>query len=121
MKKIPLPEVETPAVLGVDDFAFHNRTRYGTILVDLEKRRPIDLLADREGKTLENWLRVHPGVKIVDRDRSQVYANAITVVCPDAIQVADRWHLLKNLSENVVKFLDTKATMVRQIAGEVAA
>jgi transposase len=121
IRKTPLPRVETPAVLGVDDFAFRKGITYGTILVDLDKRKPIDLLSDRESKTLENWLIAHPGVKIVARDRSQVYANAITTVCPDAIQIADRWHLLKNLSENVVKFLDSHATSVRQIAGEVAA
>jgi transposase len=120
IRKTPLLRVETPAVLGVDDFAFRKGITYGTILVDLDKRKPIDLLPDREGKTLESWLIAHPGVKIVARDRSQVYANAITTVCPDAIQIADRWHLLKNLSENVVKFLDGQATSIRQIAGEVA-
>ena len=120
MKKTPLPEVVSPAVLGVDDFAFHKRTRYGTILVDLEKRCPIDLLPDREGKTLEEWLKAHPGVKTVIRDRSLVYANAITTVCPDAIQVADRWHLLKNLSENMIKFLDTRRVIIRQVVQQVA-
>lgn len=121
MKITPMPEVVTPAVLGVDDFAFHKRTRYGTILVDLEKRRPVDLLPDREGKTLETWLQAHTGVSIAVRDRSPVYANAIARVCPAAKQVADAWHLLKNLSENIEKYLDTKATIIRQLAREVAA
>lgn len=72
IKNTPLSVVETPLVLGVDDFAFRKGNTYGTILVDLEKRKPIDVLPDPEGKTLEDWLMVHPGVKIVARDRSQV-------------------------------------------------
>ncbi len=70
MRKTALPEVVTPKVLGVDDFAFKKGQTYGTILVDLEKRVPVDLLPDREGKTLEEWLKAHPGVEVVTRDRS---------------------------------------------------
>lgn len=62
MRKTPLPEVKTPKVLGIDDFAFRKGNTYGTILVDLEQRKPIDLLPDREGKTVEEWLKAHPGV-----------------------------------------------------------
>ncbi len=99
MKKTALPEVVTPKVLGVDEldlkltdgeahpnfigpYAFKKGHTYGTILVDLEKRVPVDLLPDREGKTLEEWLKAHPGVEVVTRDRSAVYANAITEACP---------------------------------------
>jgi transposase len=97
---VSAPEVVTPKVLGVDDFAFKKGHTYGTILVDgpkrglssgPEKRVPVDLLPDREGKTLKEWLKAHPGVEVVTRDRSPVYANAITEACPTAIQVADRW------------------------------
>jgi transposase len=101
MRKTALPEVVTPKVLGVDEVdlklcfigphAFKKGHTYGTILVDLEKRVPVDLLPDREGKTLEEWLKAHPGVEMVTRDRSPVYANAITMACPDAVQIADRW------------------------------
>lgn len=119
IKRIVLPPVITPKVLGVDDFAFKKGHRYGTILVDLEKRVPIDLLPDREGKTLEDWLKSHPGVEIITRDRSTVYANAISAACPDAIQVADRWHLLKNLSENVERYLDTQRSLIRETAQQV--
>jgi transposase len=73
-------------------------------------------LPDREGKTLENWLREHPGIELVTRDRSSVYANAITTACPDAVQVADRWHLLKNLSEAVERFLDTQRPAIQEAA-----
>ncbi len=119
-KKTVLPQVVTPKVLGVDDFAFKKGHTYGTILVDLEKRVPVDLLPDREGKTLEEWLKAHPGVEVVTRDRSSVYANAITTACPDAVQVADRWHLLKNLSENLERYLDTQRTLIREVAQELS-
>jgi transposase len=120
MKKTALPEVVTPKVLGVDDFAFKKGHTYGTILVDLEKRVPVDLLPDREGKTLEEWLKAHPGVEVVTRDRSAVYANAITTACPTAIQVADRWHLLKNLSENLEKLLDSERSLIKEAAQELS-
>jgi transposase len=121
MKRAPVREVVTPAVLGVDDFAFRKRDTYGTILVDLERRQPVDLLPDREGETLENWLKAHPGVAIVSRDRSSVYAHAISNACPEAIQVADRWHLLKNLRENTARFLDTQRALIREVALEISA
>jgi transposase len=118
LRRIPAPEINTPTVLGVDDFAFRKGNSYGTILIDLEKRKPVDLLPDREGKTLENWLLAHPGVAIFSRDRSSIYANAIRNICPEAIQVADRWHLLKNLGENSAKYLDTQRTFIKETARE---
>lgn len=90
------PSIVTPRVLGVDDFAFRKRKRYGTILVDLQQHRPIDILPDRAGETLSRWLTAHPGVETVSRDRSQAYAGGINEGAPKAVQVVDRWHLLKN-------------------------
>lgn len=119
MKKTPLPSIETPTVLGIDDFAFRKGNTYGTILVDLERRKPIDLLPDREGKTLEAWLTAHPGIEIVSRDRSSVYAHAVTRAAPTAVQVADRWHLLKNLSESLERYLDTQRSLVKAVAQEL--
>jgi transposase len=107
-------ESATPRIIGVDDFAFRRGQRYGTLLVDLERRCPIDLLPDREAETLSAWLRAHPGIEIVTRDRSKTYACALTEGTPAAVQVADRWHLLKNLREALEKLLKRQLQQKRQ-------
>ncbi|WP_216850898.1 ISL3 family transposase, partial [Acidisphaera sp. L21] len=80
-------------VIGIDDFAWKRGQRYGTLLCDLELRRIVDLLPDREPATIEAWLTAHPEITIVSRDRGGGYAQAATNAAPQAVQVADRWHL----------------------------
>lgn len=99
LRRVPLPSRPTPRVLGVDDWAIRKGQTYGTILVDLEAHRVVDLLPDRTGTTLARWLRRHPAVTRVTRDRSTEYTRAITAALPTAIQVADRWHLLLNVRQ----------------------
>jgi transposase len=99
-------DAPTPRVLGIDDWAIRKGHRYGTILVDLERGEVIDLLPGREGEPLRQWLTDHPGAEIISRDRASAYAQAASEAAPKAIQVADRWHLLKNIREMLERFFE---------------
>jgi transposase len=105
----------TPRVLGVDDWAKRKRHTYGTILVDLEQHRLVDLLPDRTAATLASWLQDRPGVEIVSRDRSGAYAEGVARGAPDAVQVADRFHLAKNLGETVAQVLERHRADLREV------
>src|SRR3954469_18441861 len=106
-----------PRILGVDDWAWRRGQRYGTIICDLERRRVIDLLPDRTGETLASWLRQHgKDAVVVSRDRAGAYAEGIRAGAPQAIQVADRWHLMVNASEALRRVLDRHSGALRRAA-----
>jgi transposase len=115
-----VPE-RAPRVLGVDDFAFRKGKRYGTLLVDVESGRVIDVLPDRECDTIAAWLTAHPGAEIICRDRATAYSKAIKEAAPDALEVADRWHLLQNLAAAVEKTCHQHRSCLRKHAEDETA
>ena len=119
---VPAQEEETEvSELGVDDFAFRKGHRYGTILVDLVRRRVLDLLPDRTADSLAAWLKAHPSVKIVSRDRASAYSEGAKEGAPQARQVADRFHLLKNTSDMLERLLTRHYKHLRETARQVRA
>ncbi|MGW0964066.1 ISL3 family transposase [Streptomyces gelaticus] len=102
LEEPPGPE-RAPRVLGVDEFAFRRGRRYGTILVDVEAGQVVDVLPGRTSETFATWLAAHPGAEIICRDRASSYTKAIRAAAPGALEVADRWHLLQNLSDAIEK------------------
>lgn len=112
--KSETPDDEDVSVIGIDDWAYKRGQRYGTIIVDLQHHRLVDLLPDRSVSSVANWLRKHPGIRIVSRDRAGIYADGIRQGLPSAMQIADRWHILKNLGDAVERFVSRQRLPSRE-------
>jgi transposase len=115
VRRLPLPVIPPLQAIGVDDWAYRKRQRYGTIVVDLEQRRPVALLHDREAETLAEWLRAHPGVTMIARDRLKAYMDGARAGAPQATQVADRFHLLQNLAEALDQVFSTHGQALQAV------
>lgn len=115
IRRSVVPLGDTPRVLSIDDFALRRGHVYGSLLVDLERRHLVDLLPDRTVATVADWLRAHPGVQVVSRDRSGDYAAGARQGAPEAVQVADRFHLLKNLGEAIERVLQRHTGLVQAV------
>jgi transposase len=104
----------SPRFVGIDDWAWCKGQRYGTIVVDLETNHVIDLLPDRDAATVKAWLEAHPGIELVSRDRASAYSKAASEGAPDAQQVADRWHLLKNVREAIERLFERHLPVIAE-------
>jgi transposase len=122
IKAAPVPEVGKVRVLGVDDFAFKKGSTYGTILVNLEEHKVVDLLPERSQESLVAWFGSHPatGVEVATRDRSNIYREGLAKGAPGATHVADRWHLLHNLTLTLEEYLLQQRPILRKAAAPEA-
>lgn len=119
VRRLPLPTPPTVQIVGVDDWSWRKGQRFGTMLVDLEQHRVAALLPERTPESTAAWLATHPTITTVTRDRSGIYADGIRQGAPTAVQVADRWHLVKNLSEALERFLLGQRTVLRAAASTI--
>lgn len=118
VRRLPLPAPKDLRVIGIDDWAYKKGQSYGTIVVDHESGEVVDLLPDRMPETVATWLMEHPHIVVVSRDRAEANAQAIRLGAPMAVQIADRWHLLKNLSEALLRvFQMHHQTIEKRLAG----
>ena len=111
------PRTDPLIVAGIDDWAFRKNHRYGTIVCDLERRRIVTLLPDRETATVRAWLSDHPEIRVVSRDRGGGYGEAAAKALPDAVQVADRWHLMENASAAFLNAVRRSMRVIRTAIG----
>lgn len=120
LRRAPLPTHPQVTVLGVDDFAFRRGRSYGTSVLDLERHQVIDLLPDRSQATFAAWLRQHPQVQVISRDRGGDYAAGARLGAPQALQIADRFHLLVNAGEALERCLTRHSALLTQAAQSCA-
>jgi transposase len=121
IRAAPCPDPGQPTIIGLDDWAYKRGRRYGTIVCDLDRHRAIDLLPERSAESTSAWLKGQPQVEVIARDRSGLYADAATRGAPQAMQVADRWHLVDNLADALEKFLLTRSAQLKEVAAAIAA
>src|SRR5947209_1698138 len=115
LRAVACPPPKSVRILGVDDWAWKKGQTYGTILVDLEKRCPIELLADRKEETLTVWLLTHPEIEVISRDRGGEYAAAAKKGAPQAQQIADKFHILKNLRDGLKELMARKQKVLPEV------
>lgn len=115
LRKEPVPVPPAPSMLSVGEFAPPRNKRYGTILMNLEDATPVDFLPDRQAATLEPWLKHHPGVQLLSRDRAGEFSRGAKEGAPEALQTADRFHVLRNLTETVERVLQRHRKALKQI------
>src|SRR5256714_2885585 len=120
MRARSCPAPSSVRIVGIDDWSWKKGVTYGTLLVDLELHKPIEILPDRSTETSEAWLRAHPEVDIVSRDRGGEYAAAARKGAPQAQQIADRFHLLKNLRERLKEVMDRKQSCLPEVEERVS-
>ncbi|GGY61805.1 hypothetical protein GCM10010363_49110 [Streptomyces omiyaensis] len=116
LRRVPLPVVRIPRVIGVDDFALRRRHSYATIIINAETGRRIEVLPGREAAALEAWLRERQGIEAVCRDGSATYAEAIRRALPDAIQISDRWHRLAGRVMRIVRCSGICGRVLQRVA-----
>lgn len=119
---INTPETKPPGTphVGIDEWAWHRGHRYGTLIVNLDTHRPLVLLPGRDQRTLAAWFRKYPEIQVVSRDRGGIYATAAREGAPQAKQVADRWHLLKNIGDALERMMYRHMPLIRLVAGELS-
>jgi len=113
IRRSPEPAAQKLRALGVDDWALRRGQRYGTLLCDLERHCPVDVLIGREAETVATWLQQHPEIEVITRDRASCYSEGASAGAPQAIQVADRFHLMQNLRKALAKMLERRYREIR--------
>lgn len=121
IRRISIAEYAPPSVIGVDDWSYRRGHRYGTLLCDLERHRPLDLLPERSADTFATWLRKHAGIQVISRDRGDEYQAGATAGAPQAIQVADRFHLIRNLRDVLMRIMDRHRPAIQAAAQQTLA